>query len=163
VEKWWALQVVTFARRAPGPRWTTDVSLARLEELMSVPVEFRSDSNALPTHAEISLQDALKNLTPGQLDTVLRLKLRDIALDELRLAPPFGVLADDYRGVLAGFLGEANVGVRVPVANRHGVRVDPEASLEDTLKQLDVLDQRRRDAETRVLTSLPGNFQAGTP
>lgn len=90
VEKWWALRVVNFSARAPGPRWTTDVSRDRLTELLSVPVELRRDASALPTHAEISLQAAIQNLPPAERDRVVRTKLRDLELIELRLAPPFG-------------------------------------------------------------------------
>jgi hypothetical protein len=157
VEKWWALRVVNFASRAPGPRWTMDVSLTRMEELMSVPVEFRADSNAFPTHAEISLQDTIKNLPPAQRDMVLRTKIRDFALVELRLAPPFGELADNYRVVLANFLGELTKTTRPTPANKHGVAINHQVDLADTLKKLDELDRRRRDAEARSTINLRRN------
>jgi hypothetical protein len=163
VEKWWALRVVNFVARAPGPRWTTDVSLARLEQLLSVPVEFRGDSNTLPSHTEVSLQAILKNLDPAQRDSILRNKVRDLALVELRLAPPFGNLADGYRMALAGYLGEFNKTVKTSVANKHGATVGHQLSLADTLKRLDDLDRRRREAETRAAVSLPGNSQAFAP
>ena len=112
VEKWWALRVVNFAAHAPGPRWTSDVSRDRLAALMSVPVEVRGESNALPEHAEISLQTALRSLTPSQRDLVLRLKVRDLGLEELRLAPPFGDLADGYRTADIDEPGMRRVGTR---------------------------------------------------
>lgn len=233
VEKWWALRVVNFAASSPGPRWTAGASMARLDDLMGVPVEYRSDSNAMPAHAEISLQDALKNLDPDQEDTVLRVKIRDLALVELRLAPPFGELADGYRMALSDYLGEtslsspanfgsgqvqqiqlapflAQLGKGAPVAlklqikqppvpvapdnpgrggdrmlasspmrestpntdrtpqespaaNRHGVPPSRHASLEDTLKKLDALDGRRRDAESRLMLSLQQPSSLGAP
>lgn len=153
VEKWWALQVVNFARRTPGPRWTLDVSLARLEDMLSVPVEMRNVSNALPAHAEISLQAALKNLNPNQRDAILRNKVRDLALVELRLAPPFGSLADGYRTVLADFLGETPRAHPGSAGAKHGVPPDPRINLAVTLKRLDALDFRRRNAEDQTLRS----------
>jgi hypothetical protein len=150
VEKWWALRVVNFARHAIGPRWTTDVSLARLQGLLSVPVEFRYATNALPDYAEISLQSALRNLDANQRDAIVRTKVRDLALVELRLAPPFGPLADGYRVVLADFLGDVPRARQASVANKHGVPVPARASLATTLKKLDELDVRRRNAEARV-------------
>ena len=54
VEKWWALQVAGYAAHGLGPLWTPAASRARLDELLSVPVEVRADSNSLPAHAEIS-------------------------------------------------------------------------------------------------------------
>jgi hypothetical protein len=154
VEKWWALRVVNFARHATGPRWTIDVSLARLQELLSVPVEFRYQTNALPNYAEISLQSALQNLSANQLNPIVRTKVRDLALVELRLAPPFGSLADGYRAVLADFLGDVPRGRRPSVANKHGIPVPAHASLATTLKKLDALDVRRRNAEARVTLTL---------
>jgi hypothetical protein len=166
VEKWWALRVVNFAARDPGPRWTTDVSRDRLARLLSVPVEFRSDASALPTHAEISLQAALQNLSPEQRDTVLRTKLRDLELVELRLAPPFGELADGYRAALADFLGEQKKTAPVSVTNKHRSTMKGKAGLGDTLKKLDALDRRRREAEIRSSRSsipLPGNSRGVAP
>ena len=161
VEKWWALRVVNFASRASGPRWTTGISLVRLQGLLSVPVEFRNASNALPAHAEISLQSALRSLSPEQRELVLRTKARDLALAELRLAPPFGGLADGYRVALADYLGDTPQPSQPSAANKHGTPVN-RPSLADTLKKLDDLDRRRRNAETRSVIPLPGSG-AGTP
>ena len=150
VEKWWALRVVNFVARAPGPRWTTAVSRERLDSLLSVPVEVRGNSNALPAHAEISLQAAFRNLSPAQRDTVAQTKLRDLMLVELRLAPPFGELADGYRVALAGFLGEQKKAAPVSITNKRGSKMNRRASLEVTLKKLDALDRRRRETEART-------------
>ena len=163
VEKWWALSVVNFAQYSAGPRWTTAVSRERLPGLLSVPVEFRSDSNALPGHAEISLQSALQHLSPAQRDAVLRTKLRDLALDELRLAPPFGALADGYRNALADFLGELKKPAPVSIANKQRPTTNRNASLADTLKKLDALDRYRREAEAKAAFQLPGNLPASAP
>ena len=155
VEKWWALRVVSFAARSPGPRWTSDVSSARLAQLLSVPVEYRNDSNALPVHAEISLQAALKSLPSAQRDAVLRLVLRDLALIELRLGPPFGELADGYRLALAGFLEGLKTAVPVSLVKKHAPQPKRKASLADTLKKLDDLDARRRAADSRLIPAAP--------
>jgi hypothetical protein len=185
VEKWWALRVVNFAARAPGPRWTTAVSRDRLAGLLSVPVEYRSDANVLPTHAEISLQAALQNLNPPQRDTVLRTKLRDLALVELRLAPPYGELADGYRLALADYLGEPKKTAPNSASNQHGPTMKPRggigspidsqitawpdpttkqgASIGETLKKLDALDRRRREAEARFSIPLPANSRVVAP
>jgi hypothetical protein len=165
VEKWWALRVVNFAARAPGPRWTSEVSRDRLAELLNVPVEVRSNSNALPSHAEISLQAALKSLNPAEREWVTRLKVRDLGLVELRLAPPFGNLADGYRLTLTDFLGELKTKKTAAdyAVNKHAPAAHRPASLADTLKKLDALDRRRREAETQAVVPLPGNLRAVAP
>jgi hypothetical protein len=163
VEKWWALRVVNFVARDPGPRWSAAISRDRLAELLSVPVEFRSDSNALPTHAEISLQAAIENLSPPERDAVVLSKLRDLALVELRLAPPFGQLADSYRVVLTDFFGEQNKPAPVSGTNKHAPTMNRKASLAVTLNKLAALDRRRREAEARAVIPLSGNSRGGPP
>jgi hypothetical protein len=160
VEKWWALRVVNFAARAPGPRWTTEASLARMNDLMSVPVEYRNGSNTMPWHAEISLQDALKSLPGEQRTMVLRTKVRDLSLVEFRLAPPFGDLAEGYRVALADLLGESTAPRPASAASKHGAPLTPEIKLSETLKTLDALDRRRRLAETKLAVQPSGNPQA---
>ena len=156
VEKWWSLRVVSFATRAPGPQWTTDASRHRLAELAGVPVEFRNGSNALPAHAVISLQAALKSLEPEQRDRVVRVKMRDLSLNELRLATPFGDLAEGYRQALADFLGEQPKRAPVPAFDTHSPpMMTYQATLAETLKRLDALDRRRREAEARAVIPLP--------
>lgn len=156
VEKWWALRVLNFASHAPGPRWTTEVSMARLQALLSVPVESRSASNALPTHSTISLQAALRDLNPEQRDLVLATTVRNLALDELRLAPPFGNLADGYRTTLADFLEAPLTARQVVAANKHGVPSNRQTSIAATLEKLAELDRRRHEAEGKSGVALPG-------
>jgi len=162
VEKWWALRVLDFAARGPGPRWTTEVSLNRLQELLSVPVEFRNASNSLPLYTDISLQLALQNLSAQQRDDIIRTKARDLALVELRLAPPFGELADGYRRTLIDFLGEMVSVARPSAANKHGVPVSRSATVAETIKNLDALDARRRAAEANVEIAVRARSRQGS-
>lgn len=150
VEKWWALRVVSFVRRAPGPHWTTEVSIQRLEEELHVPVETRTGPDTLPTHAEITLSAALRNLPPAQRDESLRIKARDLALIELQLAPPFGNLADGYRVALADFLGELKKITPASATNKHAAPAG-RANLMVTLKRLAALDASRQSAEARLV------------
>jgi hypothetical protein len=153
VEKWWSLRVVAFAAHAPGPGWTPEISRERLDELLAVPAEFRRDSNALPAHVEISLQDAVRGFDPAQRDAMLQIKLRDLDLALFHLAPPFAALSRDYRVVLADFLGEGNRPA-ASILNRHEP-AGRRASLRETLKRLDALDARRREFEKPPKPILP--------
>ncbi|HAO78144.1 MAG TPA: hypothetical protein DCQ92_04030 [Verrucomicrobia subdivision 3 bacterium] len=137
VEKWWALRVVQFASRNRGPHWTPAASRDQLAGLLTVPVEFRDSSNSLPTHAEISLQSAIRSFDAAQQSVVLETKLRDLALAQMRMTPPFAALAEGYRAALADFL------------------MRKRASLKNTLKRLDALDAWRRAAETAIKPDLP--------
>ena len=149
VEKWWAIRVITFASHEQGPRWPVAASRSRLTELLNVPVDFRSDSNSLPVHAAISLQSALKNFEPARRDAVLRTKLRDLQLAEFRLAPPFNVLADGYRVVLADFLGERKKFSHSLAPGQPPASVRRALSASDAMQKLDDLDANRRKVEAK--------------
>ena len=148
VEKWWALQVVNFVSRDPGPGWTPAVSRAQLDEILSVPVEMRSASNDLPAHAEISFQAVIRNFDRSQQAEILQLKLRDLELAQLRLATPFAVLADGYRRALADYLDPGKRIQRVPRFGKHPPVETSLPTVADTVEKLDALDAQRRAVES---------------
>jgi hypothetical protein len=151
-EKWWALQIAGFAAHDRGRGWTLAISRARLDEILSVPVEMRATSNSLPAHAEISLQAVIRNLDSTRQNEILQARLRDLEFAQFRMAPQLAALADGYRRVLAGYLGEPQVSA--PVPPRSGL---PSAALQKsgvakTLKKLEALDERRRIIESTIKT-----------
>jgi len=153
VEKWWALRVVAFAARAPGPQWTSAVSREKLDAALAVPVDVRYASNSLPAYAEISLQSALKNFPPERQAEIFRTKLRDLELIQLRLTPPLAPVAASYHQAFTDFLG----------GKKKGFFHRP-ASASATIKKLDALDAQRRDVEVRLKTSeLPLNVDRLAP
>jgi hypothetical protein len=148
VEKWWSLCVVNFAARDPGPRWTPAASRDHLAELVAVPVDIRTGSNALPEHMEISLQTAVRSFDAEQQATILPVKLRDFELAQFRFAPEFAALADGYRSALADFLGEQKSPAPSSVAR--AAMSHHRAGKSETIKRLDALDTRRRELEIRL-------------
>jgi len=153
VEKWWALRVVAFAARAPGPQWTSAVSREKLDAALAVPVDVRYASNSLPTYAEITLQSALKNFPPERQAEIFRTKLRDLELIQLRLTPPLAPVAAGYHQAFTDFLG----------GKKKGFFHRP-ASASATIKKLDALDTQRRDVEVRLKASeLPLNVDRLAP
>jgi len=146
VEKWWALRVVNFAARAPGPRWTASVSRDRLNDVLAVPVDVRNASNALPTRAEIKLQAALKNFEPARQVEILETKLRDLDLIQLRLASPLAGVANGYRTAIREFLETQK--------KRTSLRQKKNGAA-DLSKKLDVLDAQRRTVEERLQRQMP--------
>ena len=151
VEKWWALQVIDFAAHDPGPTWTPAVSREKLDQILSVPVDFRTASNALPVHAEVSLQAVIRNFDSARQAAILQTKLRDLELAQLRMARPLAALTAGYRAALADYLGQSQ---------RNGARACRSASIpwpcrpkvgaDDTLKKLDALDAQRRAIESSI-------------
>ena len=145
LEKWWALRVVAFAAHFPGPQWTLAVSREKLDAILSVPVEIRYASNALPSRAEISLQAAIQNFEPPPQTAILQTKLRDLDLVQLRLAPQLAGVADGYRTALADFLGVRKSKSRFRFFLRQG-----EGDTSALLKKLETLDMRRRQIESTL-------------
>lgn len=146
-EKWWALQVVSFAARDPGPRWTPAVSREKLDEILSVPVEVWTASNTLPAHTEVSLQAVIRNFEPPQQAPILQTKLRDLELAQLRMAAPLAALTAEYRQALAGYLGQ-NQESRWPPWSKHPL--PQKTGSPATLKKLDALDAQRRAIESSI-------------
>jgi hypothetical protein len=148
VEKWWTLQAMDFVARSPGPTWTPAVSCAKLDQILSVAVDVRAASNALPTHAEVTLQAVIRNLDSVQQTAILQTKLRELELAQLRMAPPLAVLTAEYRAAIADYLGESS---EKSPSIQSGKVLSPSprnAGAQQTLQKLDALDARRRAVES---------------
>jgi hypothetical protein len=150
VEKWWAVQVVSYVAHDPGPAWTPAVSRDKLDEILSVPVEMRTASNALPTHAEISLQAVIRNFDRARQVAILQTKLSDLELSQLRMAPPFAVLTSEYRRTIADYLGSGQRTSPVLRWLKHPFTSSSKTIMNGTLRKLDALDARRRAIESAI-------------
>src|SRR5579859_569502 len=150
VEKWWALQVIDFAAHNPGPTWTPAASREKLDQILSVAVDFRTTSNALPVHAEVSLQAVIRNFDSARQMTILQTKLRDLELTQFRMARPLAALTAGYRAALADYLGQNQEIVPASPLGKHPLAVSPKAGAADTLKKLDALDAQRRAVESTI-------------
>lgn len=142
VEKWWSLQVVNFAHRDPGPRWTSALGRQKLDALLLVPVDIRYHANAWPVRTEISLQAALREVAPDQLAGILQTKMRDLDLVQLRLSPSMAGLAAGYRAAIADYLGEGRQNVLIGWLHHR------KASAAATIEKLNALDQQRQKIES---------------
>ncbi len=150
LEKWWALRVVAFAAHVPGPQWTLAVSRDKLDDILAVPVEIRSASNAMPSHAEISLQSAIQNFEPPRQTAILQTKLRDLDLVQLRIAPQLANVSNDYRTALADFLGERGKKSFFHFKAHSSPVHHDKADVEAMINKLDALDEKRRQIEATL-------------
>ncbi len=154
VEKWWALQVIGFVARDPGPTWTPETSRKKLDQILNVPVDFRMASNALPVHAEVSLQAVIRNFDSARQMAILQTKLRDLELAQFRMARPLAALTAGYRTALADYLGPSRETVPAFPFGKHPLAGPPRASARDTLSKLDTLDAQRRTIESSIKTDI---------
>jgi hypothetical protein len=154
VEKWWSLQVINFVAHSPGPAWTPAVSREKLDQILSVAVDFRTASNALPVFTEVSLQAVIRNFDPTRQTAILQTKLRDLELAQLRMAQPLVSLTAEYRAALADYLGWHRETVTVLRFGRQSLAVPQKAGARDTLDKLDALDAQRRTIESSIKPDL---------
>jgi hypothetical protein len=150
VEKWWALRVIVFAAREPGPQWTPAASREKLDGILGVPVEFRASSNDLPAHAEISLQAVILNFDSARQTAILENKLRDLEMAQFRIAAPLAALTDTYRRAIADYLGQGKTTGSARSTTKHSQAASQKADTRDTLKKLDSLDAQRRTIESAI-------------
>ena len=141
LEKWWALRTAGFAGGGNSISWTPAVSSARLDEILSVPVEVRSAPTDLPAHDDISLQAAIRNLDPDRQADILQAKVRDLSMAQWHMDQQFAQLADAYNRTLTSYLG-----------SRSGTAT---ATMSDTVEKLDALDARRLVLENSIKLETP--------
>ena len=150
VEKWWALQVINFVAHSPGPAWTPEVSREKLDQILSVAVDFRAVSNALPVHAEVSLQAVIRNFDSARQAEILQTRFLDLELAQLHMARPLAALTAGYCAALADYLGQRREIAPAPRLGRHASAVALKASPRVTLEKLDALDAQRRTIESTL-------------
>jgi hypothetical protein len=150
VEKWWALQVINFVAHSPGPAWTPAVSREKLDQILGVAVDFRAASNALPVHAEVSLQAVIRNFDSARQTAILETKFRDLELAQLHMARPLAALTAGYRAVLGDYLGQGRQTASAARFRRSSTAVPQKAGARVTLEKLDTLDAQRRAIESTI-------------
>jgi hypothetical protein len=141
VEKWWALHSVIFVSHSPGPQWTLAISRDGLAEILSVPVQFRTATNSVPSDAEVSIQSVIQNFDPERQTEIIHAKLHDLEIAQFRMARSLAVLTAGYRDVLAAYLGEDWVTRKAAISGR---RTNTPATARETIRKLNVLDAQRR-------------------
>ncbi len=141
VEKWWALHTVCYTGRNLAQTWAAEESWRKLDEALRQPVEIRPHTNDLPFHGEATLQTVLRDWAPQPRDEAVKAKLVELQAVRLRLLPDMVPLLDEYRRVLDRFLHRTATLQR----DMFKAAVDQDA-INEALKALDVLDQRRKAA-----------------
>ncbi|MBP9900489.1 MAG: hypothetical protein KBH45_03460, partial [Verrucomicrobia bacterium] len=104
VEKWWTLQVVHFVGRDPMNLWTGAESWQKLADLLRTSVAVRRTSAEMPAHVDVTLQAIIREWEPLRQTPTIRSKINELELAQLRVAPEFMVLVDDYRRALTAYL-----------------------------------------------------------
>ncbi len=103
-------------------------------------MQVRLGTNDLPLHAEVPLQTMIREWDHPRQTQALQSKLRELELVRLRTAQDLLPLIDAYRQIILSYLNQPESSGVFPFRKK-GIR--PEVAAE-TLRQLDVLDSRRK-------------------
>jgi hypothetical protein len=140
VEKWWALQVVRFRGLELTETWPLDESWQKLDEILRPRVQIRLDTNDLPMHADVTLQTMLRDWEQPRQAQTLRLKLDELSVLRVRVAPQVVPVLDDYRQTLQIYLQKYGQAGTLPPFRK---KADQDHAVEEALKRLDALDAVR--------------------
>jgi hypothetical protein len=109
VEKWWALQAVTFTGRDLAQNWPPQESWQKLDEVIRSEVQVRVGTNDLPLRVAVSLQTMIQEWEPARQGQAFEDKLHELELLRPRVAPGLIPLIDEYHRVLSSYLqGQKN-------------------------------------------------------
>src|SRR6185312_6343672 len=141
--KWWALRLVQFTGRDLAKTWPSDVSWAKLDEVVRPSVESRPGRNDLPVQTQITLQTIIKDWDIARQTKLLQEKAQQLLLVRLHISPDLIGLVDDYRKVVDSYLRRRDSKGYIQMGRTlYAPRVDDVAR--DTIRALDGLDIRRQ-------------------
>jgi hypothetical protein len=143
LEKWWALQTAHFAGRDHRQLWSVAESAQQLETLLQTPVAVRASRGELPARAQVDLATVLAEWDAVRQMATLPGKLRDLEQAQLRVAPEFMILVNDYRRWLEEYLKQRS---KFPATLATGRELPPSLQklTQETLAQLEQLEARRK-------------------
>lgn len=143
LEKWWALQTAHFAGRDHRQLWSVAESAQQLETLLQTPVAVRAARGELPARSQVGLATVLAEWDAVRQMATLPGKLRDLEQAQLRVAPEFMILVNDYRRWLEEYLKQRS---KFPAMLATGRELPPSLQklVQETLTQLEQLETRRK-------------------
>ena len=121
VEKWWALTCVDIQGRDVQDLWPLNLSVQKLQSILTSSVEFRAQTNSLPVRREIALGDVLALESTALQKQVLERKSMELQFLAQQLAPEISAIALAYRAAMIEYLTDLQ-NLRV----QPGLKQDPE-------------------------------------
>jgi hypothetical protein len=142
LEKWWALQQVSFTGNDPTRYLSREESWRKLDEILVARAEVRHKPDEMPSRSELTLQTAIVEWDFALQRQALENKSQALDFLRFRIAPELAGLLNEYRQTLADYLkrrGQAAFtlpGAKPPAPTVKGV-------VQETLRQLNALDEKR--------------------
>ena len=138
VEKWWSLTSLNFSSRDRFAKWSHAASLARLDEILQIPMEVQAAATAPAQPARLRLQELLEKAEYPAQKELLQRTVTQIQLLQLNAPPELARLMNDYRVALLGYLRQRDQsGVEGPRGQPSSTVA---AAMREVRQQLDLLD-----------------------
>ncbi len=157
VEKWWGLTCVNFTGRDLSTELTGEDGLKKLQQALTVPAQIHLDPDRLPTEAQLTLQEAIRQLDDEAQLTAVQYTLQSLADLRPRVTKELAGLINKYESALQGYLRQRQA-VRPALASKSSP--SRLASARDGIcQQLTRLDQER---DALRLRAAPTRHEAET-
>jgi hypothetical protein len=144
LDRWWALRVVQFGQveqfsmRSPAEQWR------QMEEILSIQTATQGNPKELPTRAESTLQNVVADWDYAELKSFLPEKMLQLRALEGRAQVSARELIEQYCAALTFYLRQRETANRVS-GRRNEPSINLPAVINDTVKRLNELDEKRRE------------------
>lgn len=142
VEKKWSVDVLAFTAQDPSQVWSKVLCLDRLDQILAVAAQVRTDADSLPERRTLSLQQVMTGWDLAAQAAVLREKLSLLEVLRVHAPPDVSSLLEGYHRAIASYLQKREAAARPP-ENRMQVAPSPVAIVRDAVEELERLDKRR--------------------
>jgi hypothetical protein len=142
LEKWWAVNVVSFIGREKNLRWGESKSLERLQQIFSKPVQVRTDTNTAPTTKSMGLQDLIESTRFADHRAILINTINQLTIVQANSQSDLARLIGDYRDALMKYLTQRS---KVRTTDRSRASSGGTLARKTAIKQFDLLDDIRKD------------------
>ncbi len=161
-EKWWSVVLVHFTGMDPLHAWPMEVACQKLDEVLLPPVLVNTQPPGLSQRSKVPLQQVIGEWNYLQHRIILQSVLNQLVTMRIKLPPEVIPLADDYRSALDKYLSRrAKQGSSATPSGAASAAA--ERLVRDIIRQLDGLDQRRRELRPGQVRTAPPSPSVRTP
>jgi len=104
VEKWWALQVISFTGRDPSQLWSSQESFEKIAALFRIPVDIHMMAQKMPARKDVGLDEVIVSWNVIRQTPVLENIAFQLRSMRVRVANEYLPICDEMRVVLENFL-----------------------------------------------------------
>jgi hypothetical protein len=163
IEKWWALEGLSFAQRDITQTWPYAQSWEKLDAVLTETVDVFVSTNQLPERSQLTLSKAVRTWNDERQIEMLERKSTELKALNLRIAPELASLTASYITTLDNYLRERKIVAPSASADRTRQKLGQrsEQQLINRLAELDTERERLRLGQDQAqsapdIAKLPG-------